>query len=248
MRIFTLTVACLLSALASKAEAEASPLDRAVTALGERFYVSPMASYTWADDERNGENGVNWAVSLGKQINQNISFEVTYFNTDFSQTATFGGEKNRGYGVGALLFPFDTAPIYGILAGYAVDYGGRSEDSEIAYDAGIGALFGPVWLLNYGSLRAEVRGRFTNLDQTVDAGGNHLFTDIVANLGVIFPLGAAPEPPSEPVVEPVAVVEPVQPVDTDGDEVTDDLDQCPDTPSGDVVDGLGCSRPLSENQ
>ena len=29
--------------------------------------------------------------------------------------------------------------------------------------------------------------------------------------------------------------------DTDGDGVTDDMDQCPDTPNGEAVDANGCS-------
>ena len=29
--------------------------------------------------------------------------------------------------------------------------------------------------------------------------------------------------------------------DTDGDGVTDDLDQCPNTPTGETVDANGCS-------
>ena len=33
--------------------------------------------------------------------------------------------------------------------------------------------------------------------------------------------------------------------DSDGDGVTDDLDECPDTPSGLTVDAAGCSDPLN---
>ena len=32
--------------------------------------------------------------------------------------------------------------------------------------------------------------------------------------------------------------------DTDGDGVTDDVDQCPSTPTGEIVDANGCSLPL----
>ena len=33
--------------------------------------------------------------------------------------------------------------------------------------------------------------------------------------------------------------------DTDGDGVTDDIDQCPNTPGGATVDEKGCALPLS---
>ena len=42
--------------------------------------------------------------------------------------------------------------------------------------------------------------------------------------------------PVAPAAEPVAAA----PVDTDGDGVTDDLDVCPGTPAGTVVDARGC--------
>jgi outer membrane protein OmpA-like peptidoglycan-associated protein len=42
--------------------------------------------------------------------------------------------------------------------------------------------------------------------------------------------------PVAPAAEPVAAA----PVDTDGDGVTDDLDVCPGTPAGTVVDTRGC--------
>ncbi len=37
------------------------------------------------------------------------------------------------------------------------------------------------------------------------------------------------------------------PVDTDGDGVTDDIDQCPGTPAGDIVDSRGCTVPIDSD-
>ncbi|QHS11509.1 OmpA family protein [Sinimarinibacterium sp. NLF-5-8] len=43
--------------------------------------------------------------------------------------------------------------------------------------------------------------------------------------------------------EPVQVVAPLAPVDSDGDGVPDNLDQCPNTPLGEPVDEVGCPLP-----
>lgn len=69
--------------------------------------------------------------------------------------------------------------------------------------------------------------------------------------GHLMPSIPVPPPAVEPVPEPVApvVVPPVvvAPVDTDGDGVTDDLDQCPNTAAGVAVDAKGCPVQLTED-
>lgn len=72
--------------------------------------------------------------------------------------------------------------------------------------------------------------------------GGHLMPSIPAPPPAVEPV---PEPaPVEPVVaEPVVVA----PVDTDGDGVTDDLDQCPNTAMGVAVDAKGCPVQLTED-
>ncbi|MCH9814622.1 MAG: OmpA family protein [Epsilonproteobacteria bacterium] len=54
--------------------------------------------------------------------------------------------------------------------------------------------------------------------------------EIIAVLGLGIPFGAATEPK-------------LQIIDSDGDGVMDELDKCPDTPQGVVVDGSGCPLP-----
>ena len=51
-----------------------------------------------------------------------------------------------------------------------------------------------------------------------------------------------PVPVAAPVVAPVAAV-----LDSDGDGVPDNLDQCPNTPAGDRIDAKGCSLPTVMN-
>ncbi|MEO0973110.1 MAG: OmpA family protein, partial [Pseudomonadota bacterium] len=81
---------------------------------------------------------------------------------------------------------------------------------------GAGALYR---LGNFpGTLRTEVRVRNDLID-----GGN--FTDLVFSAGFLFPFG--------PGVD-------TTPPDSDGDGVLDDVDQCPNSPIGAIVDSTGC--------
>lgn len=59
--------------------------------------------------------------------------------------------------------------------------------------------------------------------------------------------GKSPEPAvvyQEPKPEPIAMVQP--PMDSDGDGVNDDRDNCPDTPAGALVDANGCAKQITE--
>jgi len=57
--------------------------------------------------------------------------------------------------------------------------------------------------------------------------------EVIATLGIGIPFGAIPVPPT-PKLEII---------DSDGDGVMDELDKCPDTPTGVAVDGSGCPLP-----
>ena len=78
------------------------------------------------------------------------------------------------------------------------------------------------------------------LDQIAEAGGcgNSTTADKIASSGGmagfvegIFLAKAAPKPAPEPAAKPM---------DSDGDGVPDNLDQCPNTPMGATVDARGC--------
>ena len=71
--------------------------------------------------------------------------------------------------------------------------------------------------------------------------GGHLMPSIPVPPPAVEPV---PEPTPEPVVVAPVVV---APVDTDGDGVTDDLDQCPNTAMGVAVDAKGCPVQLTED-
>jgi hypothetical protein len=162
------------------------------TALVERFYVSPMASYLFVDGARDADNGVGAALALGKRIDPVVSVEAAgYYSrldrADGSETLTI-----TGYGMSMLISPFAEARgLYGVLsASYAPTTPGSD---EIAVDVGVGYLVGPFGWLNQGALRLEARARIGSADAEVADGGNSQYTDGVLNLGFVLPFGRAPE-------------------------------------------------------
>lgn len=124
----------------------------------------------------------------------------------------------------------------------------RYEDGSTAFgEAGAGyaqpfRLFG-----REVAARFEVRYRFdvqqppypTTAEQNPPP--EHLFQDLIVNLGLQVPLSAPPE--TAAASEPVAVV-PAASGDSDNDGVNDDRDQCPDTPAGSYVSNAGCAAAL----
>jgi OOP family OmpA-OmpF porin len=79
-----LSVLVLASPLASQAESleySTTPSSYAST-FDDRWYISPFAAYTWADDDRNTEDGAGWGFAVGKPINEWLNLELrgTYTN------------------------------------------------------------------------------------------------------------------------------------------------------------------------
>src|SRR5688572_13505047 len=218
----------------------------ASSAIGNRLYISPMGSYAWTDKDRDTDDGWGGRLAIGKQFSPYFSAELTGQYTQFDTSG--GGSKFKliGYGVNALLFPFpEVIPAYGIvgaLYGDGKDHptsdGGASKYDSVLVDAGVGLLVGPIGFLNDGSIRVEgLYRRDFHSDDELGNGAGDSFGDVVANLGLLIPIGAAPPPPA-PAPAPVDVVPAVAPADSDGDGVTDDLDQCPGTPAGTPVDAV----------
>ncbi len=248
-------------------------MSKPVPALAGRMYVAPMISHTWEDQDRDTDDGLGGVLAIGKQFGPGIAMELNGFYNEFH---VGGGQKSMrqyGGGISALFFPWQQSGFFGIVGGKygegkkhpgvtrtVTDPNGilppgpvttlepgpsRSYTSAIA-DVGIGYLFGPFAWLNYGSLRAEALFRHDMHDEKDLGDGLHdTFGDGVVNIGALIPIGAQPTPPPPPEA-PVEVVPVAAPVDSDGDGVADDLDQCPGTPAGEPVNEVGCPLPKKE--
>ena len=236
--------------------------------LDKRFYIAPLASYTFFDDDSTDvgagnfnvdpDDQIGYSLAIGKPLGELINLEAYAFRSDGVEDSNSGAEFDiEGYGLTALIFPFrnsttsrDFIPIYGILGVAGGDYDlqnqgslgltGNNGDADYI-DVGIGYL---QQFFTYGlGIRAEYRYR--SADVEVNNGRDLSFGDHVVQLGLHIPLGAPPrEPEPEVEPEPAPAPPPPAPRDSDGDGVLDPNDNCPGTPPNTEVDDKGC--PIQE--
>ena len=227
----------------------------------KRFYVAPMVSYGFFDDDtvsgdsfgslnNDNDDSIGTTLAIGKPINSWLNLELFgfYFNPDQDINGADANDANLwGIGLDALFFPArDTLPVYGILGaswgktdpGYGSLNGtdvGDDADTDFL-DAGLGYMY---QLNDYGlAVRAEYRYRYTTVDSADIYGDGYedqRYDDHILSLGLQIPLGAPPT-----AAEPAPAPAPAQPMDSDGDGVIDANDQCPGTPRGTEVDARGC--------
>jgi OmpA-OmpF porin, OOP family len=222
--------------------------------LGKNFYFSPSFNYLRAANSRGTQDGYGGQVALGKSVTSGLNLEITaqYLSADAkSGTGYTGTATLNGVGLGAMVFPSNYLPdLYvplSLMRGQVKDNPGPIPDySTTVFDVGLGYLLSLGKISDYlhgASLRTEVRYRTDAHGRElagVHTGERKAFYEGVASVGLLIPLGNAPVA-APPAAEPAATeVVPVAPTDSDGDGVTDDLDQCPDTPAGTPVDEKGC--------
>ncbi len=223
----------------------------ASTAIANRFYVSPMASYVLVDSNRGTDDGLGATLTFGKLFQDRFGFELETHYSSYDAEDGGGSAKLLSGGVRGLLFPVEKGNAFvvgGLGYGRFEDHPGDDPDYDtILWTIGGGYLFGPFnFLVSDISIRTELafRSDMHDGDRTSETNNNAL-NELVANVGLLIPIGAGPVPPPPPAEpEPVEVVPAVAPVDSDGDGVPDDLDKCPDTPAGTAVDADGCPVPV----
>lgn len=209
-----------------------------------RFYVAPQVSYGLFSED----NGLNlgdrygYGGAIGKPITKWLNLEGYYFqfnDIDIRNGARGAHVNSNGYGLTALFFPeHDKIPVY-FLVGYAYGHFKTRQpiqNEQANYiDGGVGYI---QPLNDYGiALRGEYRYRTIDVDGNSPNRFKSNFGGHVLSLYLQIPLGAAPQ---AIVATPQATPAPAQPVDSDGDGVADNLDQCPGTPPGTQVNPQGC--------
>ncbi|WP_157622842.1 OmpA family protein [Solimonas soli] len=209
---------------------------------GTPWYIAPMFSYTDSDSDRGTDGGLGGILAIGKKLTWGLALEATGFYTKADAKNGGGSAELNGYGASALFFPSKTLPnLYGIVSlmvGHTSDLPGpRANYDSTVYDVGLGYLQ-PI--TPHILLRAEARYRTDDKGSlpTGEKGKNSNFAEGVYNIGLLFPFGGTKEAPAaeEPPVEVASTAS----SDDDNDGVGNDVDQCPGTAAGAVVDDKGC--------
>ena len=225
-----------------------------------RFYLSPLATYTVFDGDRRFDDEVGYQLSFGKILGRGPNVEIHGSFVEPGPDGEDGGNMGEltAYGISFLLFQArDSFPLYGILSlskGLAQAEGATDEPVSDQFDVGLGYLLGlGRWPLvgNGPALRIEARYRTDKFSQGEafdysEQFGTELqrtFHDGVFGLGLYIPLGADPNRPAkvEEPEEPTSTVVIASP-DSDGDQIPDDQDACPDTAPGAQIDVRGCEH------
>lgn len=214
------SLALFTSALALSGTAAAEQVD-------QRWHVSPMVGYIWADEDRGVDfDGVAGQINIGNAINEkmDLDFRLQYF--DMGDTL-----EQLGAGIEATWFKSRTAkvtPLFTVGAGWINNdfTTNPNADDSFVLDAGLGLQ---ATLNDHGlALRGDIRQRLDFSDNSADD-----FSDTMLLVGLVVPVGAKAQP---------AAAAPTPAQDSDNDGVNDDKDACPGTLAGVIVDSTGCPK------
>jgi OOP family OmpA-OmpF porin len=193
-------------------------------------YISVMASGIKADDERLVKDGfAGGELTIGRVFHEHWNIEGAFGFLDMDGDEGGIDQKQKFLNVNALNIynrdgRFQPYILGGVGYVQTTAYN-TSDRNNFQANLGGGALI-PMFN-DRARLRAEILGRWENDDTKL--------TDVILNIGFVFPFGKK----AEPVVVAAAVV-PVVVADSDADGVPDSIDRCPGTAAGMLVDQYGC--------
>ncbi len=214
--ISAISAIVLASPLVTQAESleySTTPSSYAPT-FDNRWYISPFATYTWADTNRGTDDGAGWGIAGGKPINEwlNLELRATFTNLtsngdplDVPQGDFEVGDialdglffLNRGpvqpfllAGLGAISDDFgcDQTPTNIGANGVPVCESGSSKWSFMA-EAGAGVL---VPMGEYVSFRVD--GRYRYDQNSSELRTNDSFGDWIVTAGIVIPIGTRSAP------------------------------------------------------
>lgn len=193
--------------------------------------ITPSIGYYFHKKDSNRKDSLFGSLALGYQFDNPWVLELGYVRNETERETTGANLDLEQVELNALyrFRPGNTTQPYFLLGGgHQRETTTASHDSSII-NLGVGIK---VAFNDAVNLRTEVR--------LINDTDNE-WTSYTAGIGLQMRLGggrkAPPPPPPAPVV--------VEPVDSDGDGVPDDIDLCPDTPLGVEVDEVGC--PLDDD-
>ncbi|MEJ0036586.1 MAG: OmpA family protein [Gammaproteobacteria bacterium] len=216
------------------------------------WYVVPKVGGTITDHTRDVDNSLFYGLAIGKHLNEDWSAELNLL-TGRHDGKGVAPDQRIGDVSADVLRVFNRESTF---APYLTGGIGVVEDdlkpgpsrSNFLAQVGVGALV-QLWENASGSssfsLRPELKARWDandKLDRPLDllAGIGFQFAFGAPRPVAVASLSATPPPaPAASVAPPAPVAKPAA-LDSDGDGVLDDRDQCPGTPRGTAVDAAGC--------
>ncbi len=203
-------------------------------------YIAPMALFTRADAARDSDNGWGGALGIGYVVNPWFNVEFQPFGQRFDDNNHGRDWSEYGANIKGLFFFSRNAyvsPYASLGAGVVRTEGDGVTDSiDPALLAGLGIQheFSP------GGVALRLATNYRYLPYRAGASDSEYFNEWQVMAGLVIPLGSGQSEP-EHVAQTEQVPPPVTtPQDSDHDGVTDDIDQCPNTPVGATVDAQGC--------
>lgn len=195
--------------------AVAQPAAQTSTASGfdDRFYISPFATYTWADSSREVDNNWGFGLGFGKPLNEWLNLELRATHTEFTNNfknlpgwAIDGKNKVTDVGVDGLFFfsrgkfqPFLLAGVGAIQDNYKLCVNGWCDSASrwgFMAEAGLGFM---VPVTDYVAFRVDGRYRYDgNRSPFTDSSS---MGDVMVTAGVVISLGQRAAPPAPKVTK-----------------------------------------------
>ncbi len=199
------------------------------------WYIAPQVNALWLDDGRVADDDAGVTLAFGRTMAASWDAQISFFGSEHQRAGDtslelqgFGFSVNRVFFREGRVNPFLS---FGLAASNTILKPGVDENN-------LTALYGAGLLITLGAertdgsamqLRADLGARRGLDDET--GAGNEKPIDYVAGIGVQYSWGGSSR----------------RSLDSDGDGVTDELDQCPGTPAGRAVDSSGCPLPLDDD-
>ncbi len=180
--------------------------------------LSPMlGGITMEGDQPVDSNGLAYSLGLGYNFTQALGLEAVIAGANLDEEGSGDDADFWNYRLDAL---YHFMPENKLVPYLAAGVGGYSLDGDDEFMTNYGA--GLLYFLGENvALRADVR-------HMIGFNESNLENNFIYTAGFKFQFAGTEQPVKK------------APMDTDGDGVTDDLDQCPDTPKGAPVDAKGC--------
>mgnify|MGYP000692652636 CR=1 FL=1 len=214
----------LMSFVASAAPTAEDLQDRVFGSVFLEYYMPDLDKANSAEWQ-NAEKGNGTGLNIGYYINKEWAIRAEFARQDLNRAVAGKDVEGNRAGID-VLYNIGTSPFY-VLGGVKHFTTGRSAS---AANMGVGANYFATENL---AIFAEAN-RYQGISES--------FADAGIKIGLTYVFGSAPQAAPTPAPQPAPAPAPAPVIgDADQDGVTDDKDQCANTPITDKVDTVGCS-------